>query len=100
MARTVGALTLDAERIEVAWSGRPVIVTVTEFRMLEALTERPGIVLSRGAILERIRGDTAVAERIVDTYVRRLRRKLEALQPGFDRIETVVGAGYRWKTDG
>lgn len=98
--RTVGALTLDAERIEVAWSGQSVTVTVTEFRMLEALTDRPGIVLSRGAILERIRGDTAVAERIIDTYVRRLRRKLEALEPGFDRIETVVGAGYRWKTDG
>ena len=41
--------------------------------------------------------DSVVAERIVDTYVRRVRRKLEALDPDFDRIETVVGAGYRWR---
>ena len=47
---------------------------------------------------EILRGDdTVVAERIIDTYVRRLRRKMEAIDPAFDRIETVVGAGYRWK---
>ncbi len=39
-----------------------------------------------------------VAERIIDTYVRRLRRKLESIEPGFDGIDTVVGAGYRWRT--
>jgi DNA-binding response OmpR family regulator len=36
-----------------------------------------------------------VDDRLVDTYVRRLRRKIEALDPAFDGIETVVGAGYR-----
>ena len=33
-----------------------------------------------------------------DTYVRRLRRKLEAVDAAFDRIETVIGAGYRWRS--
>jgi two-component system OmpR family response regulator/two-component system response regulator ChvI len=47
-----------------------------------------------------VRGDeSVVAERIVDTYVRRLRQKLTAVDPGFDRIETSVGAGYRWKDE-
>jgi DNA-binding response OmpR family regulator len=45
-----------------------------------------------------VRGDgSVVVDRIVDTYVRRLRRKLEAVDPAFDAIETVIGAGYRWK---
>jgi DNA-binding response OmpR family regulator len=38
-----------------------------------------------------------VADRIIDTYVRRIRRKLEAVDPGFDAIETVIGMGYRWR---
>ena len=55
-------------------------------------------VLSRDRLLEIVRGDdSVVAGRIVDTYVRRLRRKLEAIDPAFDRIETVIGAGYRYK---
>jgi len=73
-------------------------VTLTEFRVLEAMASRPGIVLSRDRLLEIVRGDdSVVAERIIDTYVRRLRRKLETIEPGFDRIDTVVGAGYRWR---
>ena len=95
--RRVGNLSLDEERLEVHWGGHPVVVTVTEFRLLQLLVERPGMVLSRASILEQLRGDTAVAERIVDTYVRRLRRKLEQLDADFSHIETVVGAGYRWR---
>lgn len=98
--RSVGRLTLQPDRLEARWDTTVVATTVTEFRILEVLTERSGVVLSRSAILERVRGDTVVAERIVDTYVRRLRRKFEAVDADFDRIDTVVGAGYRWKGNG
>jgi DNA-binding response OmpR family regulator len=75
--------------------------TLTEFRLLEALARRPGRVLSRDRLLEIVRGDeSVVAARIVDTYVGRLRRKLEQVDADFDRIETVVGAGYRWRDEG
>ncbi len=97
-ARRIGALELDDARLEVRWAGQLMTTTMTELRLLDALTRRPGIVLSRDALLERVRGDgTVVAPRIIDTYVNRLRRKLEAIDPAFDRIETVVGAGYRWR---
>lgn len=97
-AVSTGALELFPERLEVRYAGAPVVVTVTEFRLLEALAGRAGMVLSRDRLLEIVRGDdSVVAERIIDTYVRRLRRKLEAIEPGFDRIETIIGAGYRWK---
>ena len=93
-----GRLLLDAERIEVRWDGTSVRVTVSEFRLIEALAHRPGVVLSREQLLDRVRGaDSVVADRIIDSWVRRLRRKIEAVDDGFDRIETVVGAGYRWR---
>ena len=97
-AVTKGKRELFPERLEVRYAGAPVTVTVTEFRMLEAMASRAGMVLSRDRLLEIVRGDeSVVAERIIDTYVRRLRRKLEAIDPSFDRIDTVIGAGYRWK---
>jgi len=97
-AVTLGALELFPERLEVRYAGKLVVATVTEFRLLEAMASRAGNVLSRDRLLEIVRGDeSVVAERIIDTYVRRLRRKLEAIDAGFDRIETVIGAGYRWK---
>jgi DNA-binding response OmpR family regulator len=99
-ARRTGELEIDEERLEVRYRGVLVETTVTELRLLEALTRRPGAVLTRAAVLERIRGDgSVVAPRIVDTYVNRLRRKLEAIEPGFDRLEAVIGAGYRWRDE-
>lgn len=96
-ARSVGPLTLDADRLSVCWHAQALSVTVTEYRMLDALTRRPGVVLSRGQLLEQGRGDDSVVDgRLVDTYIRRLRRKFEALDPDFSGIETVIGAGYRW----
>ena len=93
-----GELELDPDRLSVAYAGTAVAVTVTEFRLLEALARRPGIVLSRARLLETVRGDeSVVADRIIDTYVRRLRRKLEAIDASFSCIETVIGAGYRWR---
>ncbi len=93
-----GGLVIDPERIEAHFQGRLLSLTLTEFRMLEAFARKPGIVLSRDRLLEIVRGDdSVVVERIIDTYVRRLRRKLEAIDPAFDAIETVVGAGYRFR---
>lgn len=93
----VGPLVLDTERLEASYAGNPLVLTLTELRLLEALARRAGIVLSRARLLEIVRGDdSVVGERIVDTYVKRLRRKLQEADPGFARLETVIGAGYRW----
>jgi DNA-binding response OmpR family regulator len=97
-ATAIGDLSLDGDRVEAKWKGTIVPLTVTEFRVLEALARRKGNVLTRDKLLDLVRGDdSVVGERIVDVYVRRLRRKLEAIDATFSRIETVVGMGYRWK---
>ncbi len=95
--RQVGQLVLRPQRLDVRWRDRPLEVTVSEFRLLEALASRPGVVFSRDQLLDRVRGsDSVVVDRIIDTWIRRLRKKFCAVDPAFDRIETVVGAGYRW----
>jgi DNA-binding response OmpR family regulator len=97
-ALRAGDLALDPERLEARYRGELLRLTLTEFRLLEALARKPGIVLSRDRLLEIVRGDdSVVVERIIDTYVRRLRRKLEAIDPAFAGIETVIGAGYRFR---
>ncbi len=96
-----GPLELDSDRLEARYRGVLVEVTLTELRLLEAMASRAGTVLSRDRLLGLARGEDSVVDaRLVDTYVRRLRRKLEAVEPGFDRIETVIGAGYRWRDRG
>ncbi len=96
----IGPMQLFPERLEARYRGQAIPTTVTEFRLLEALLRRPGIVLSRERLLQIVRGDdSVVTDRIIDTYVRRLRRKLEQVDAQFDGIQTVVGAGYRWKAD-
>jgi len=93
-----GALVLDPARFRVTYAGSNVPVTVTEFKLIEALCSRPGLVWSRDRLLEVIREDgTNVAPRIIDTYVGRLRKKLGEIDPSSREIETVVGAGYRWR---
>ncbi|MFO0641145.1 MAG: response regulator transcription factor [Polyangiaceae bacterium] len=89
-------LAVDPERLTATYGGKELSLTLTEHRILEAFVRRPGRVLSRAKLLELGRGDDGVVDdRLVDTYVRRLRRKIEAFDPSFEGIETVVGAGYR-----
>jgi DNA-binding response OmpR family regulator len=93
-----GLLALDPERLEAHYGNTEFTTTVTEFRLLEVLARRPGVVFSRERLLIEIRDDdSVVVERIIDTYVRRLRRRIELIDPDFACIETVIGAGYRWK---
>jgi two-component system OmpR family response regulator len=89
-----GALSLDTERHEARYAGRLVPLTATEFGVLGALLERPGVVLSRGQLMQRAyRYDNLITERTIDTHVRRIRAKFRAV--GGDPIATVHGVGYK-----
>lgn len=92
---THGAITIDLERHEVTWGSARVVLTPTELGLLAALLERPGIVLSRGQLMQRAYSyDNLVTERTIDTHVRRIRAKFRALGAG-DPIATVHGVGYK-----
>lgn len=91
---TRGALTLDAQRFEVHWRGTPVGLTVTEFWILHALARFPGHVKNREVLMRE--ANMLVDDHTVTSYLKRLRRKFEAIDPDFDAIETVYGLGYRY----
>jgi two-component system OmpR family response regulator len=89
-----GQFTLDPERHEASYAGARVALTATEFAVLAALIERPGIVLSRTQLLQRAYADDLhVTERTLDSHVRRIRAKFRAV--GGDPIATVHGVGYK-----
>jgi DNA-binding response OmpR family regulator len=91
-----GELSIDPARFEVRWRGRQVRLTRSELEILYALVERRGVVLGRERLLDLARGEeVAVTERTVDTFIKRIRKKLGS---DFDRIETVFGVGYRYQT--
>ncbi|MCC7024191.1 MAG: response regulator transcription factor, partial [Thermomicrobiales bacterium] len=76
-AQTLGDLMIDRARFEVARGGEPVPLTPREFQLLAVLSEYPGRVFTRGELLDRVWGDRAYDEHIVEVYVANLRRKLD-----------------------
>lgn len=97
---TRGALQMDASRHRVLWHGKAVTLTVTEFMILEALAQRPGVVKSRNQLMDAAyQDDVYVDDRTVDSHIKRLRRKFRQVAPDFDAIDTLYGAGYRFSGD-
>ncbi|GAB4227087.1 MAG: two-component system response regulator ChvI [Methyloligellaceae bacterium] len=96
-----GKLTMDPERHTCLWDGKPVTLTVTEFLILQALAQRPGVVKSRDALMDAAYDDQVyVDDRTIDSHIKRLRKKFKAVDENFDVIETLYGVGYRFKESG
>jgi len=92
-----GRLIMDPARHKVQWDGLDVSLTVTEFLILEALAQRPGVVKSRNQLLDiAYNDDVYVDDRTIDSHIKRIRRKFRAVDPEFDSIETLYGVGYRF----
>ena len=95
--RRFGPITLDADRHVVEVGGRPVDLTVTEFRLLTALAGARGRVLNRNQLIDQAIGINAVVtDRTVDVHLTALRRKLGEARAC---IQTVRGVGYRLAVD-
>ncbi|HEY0112968.1 MAG TPA: response regulator transcription factor [Allosphingosinicella sp.] len=92
-----GLLRMDPARHRVTWHGKDVTLTVTEFMILEALAQRPGVVKSRNQLMDvAYQDDIYVDDRTIDSHIKRLRRKFRSADPGFKGIETLYGVGYRF----
>jgi len=88
-------LRLELERLRVSWNEVEVPLTVTEFWMIHAMVRRPGHVKSREQLMRE--AQIEVDEATVTSHIKRARRKFEAIDATFDEIDTVHGAGYRWR---
>jgi DNA-binding response OmpR family regulator len=90
-----GKLELDRSSCRVRLDNQLLSLTATEFRLLEYLMSRPGVVFSREQLLDAVWGhDRAVTDRTVDVYILRLRQKIEVEQGSSALIRSVRGFGY------
>jgi two-component system OmpR family response regulator len=85
-----GDLCVDPTTRSVQLKGEPIALSAHEFAVLEALLQRPGVVLSRAQLEDRLYGwSDAIGSNAVEVYIHGLRRKL-----GSNSIRTVRGVGY------
>ncbi|QVK21338.1 response regulator transcription factor [Mycoplasmatota bacterium] len=92
----VGPIELNTETLLVKVDGKTIDISRTEFDLLKFLINNQGEVCTREKILEEVWGTSGVETRIVDTYIKKL-RKLLGLHSRI--IKTVFGLGYRFEVD-
>ncbi|MGA2742189.1 MAG: response regulator transcription factor [Bryobacteraceae bacterium] len=93
-----GGVQLDRGSCQARLNGIPLNLTATEFRLLEFLMSRPGVVFSREQLLNAVWGqDRAITDRAVDVYVLRLRQKIETDPANPGLIHSVRGFGYTFE---
>ena len=90
-----GNIVIDSTKHKVTVRGEEISLTFTEFKLLEFMARRPGVVFSRADILDAVSGENAIVyDKTVNAHIKSLRHKLGSAK---DYIETVRGAGYRFK---
>jgi two-component system phosphate regulon response regulator PhoB len=86
---------IDRRRHRATYRGQELPLTLSEYRLLEAMLKQPGRAFTRHELIEVALGeDTIVLDRTIDVHIKSLRRKLGAAA---DLIETVRGIGYRFR---
>lgn len=95
---TIGDFLIDKEKYTVHRNGELIVLTPTEFKMLEVLSSSPERVFSRLQLMEKAQGGYSFEgyERTIDTHVRNLRKKLERDSAHPEYILTVYGIGYKF----
>lgn len=91
-----GDLRLDRSCMTVEWQEQMIELTLTEFWLVYSLARLPGHVKSRDQLMQD--AELFVDEGTITSHIKRIRRKFAHIDPAFDRIESVYGLGYRWKS--
>lgn len=93
-----GDLTVDPDRYLCTWKGETVKLTVTELLILSSLAYRAGYVKTRDQLMTAAYGLDAMAnDRVIDSHIKRMRRKFRAVDSTFSSIETLYGGGYCYR---
>jgi DNA-binding response OmpR family regulator len=100
MARVLrfGDLTIDVDGHEVRVGNDVITLTATEYRLIAILASTPGRMYSRAQLLEHVWGSSYYGDdRVVDVHIANARRKIQENSTSQPFVETVRGAGYRWR---
>ena len=94
----IGNLKLNEDKIMCIWFNNEIELTKTEFLLLYYLAKRPRVVYTRNQLLDLCCKDLEVTDRVIDSHVKRIRKKFGRVHPkgDFDRIHTHYGTGYAW----
>ncbi len=93
---SVGGFAIDDAGQRLYWGEQPLPLTPLEFRLMRLMLSQPGRVFARALLLEQLHEDFRdVSDRVIDSHVKNIRRKLGGLQPPQDCISAVYGVGYR-----
>ncbi len=94
------ALVADDASLSIRWDGQLLPLTPVEFRLLRLLMSRPGHVFSRARLLDQLHQDLRdVSDRVIDSHIKNLRRKLDAAGAVGHSVASVYGVGYRFEVD-
>lgn len=97
---TVGNLTVDPNRYEVTLGDKRIELSPKEFDLLRFMATHPGQVFSRQSLLDHVWGaDAYVEDRTVDVHIRWLREKIEVNSSRPERLLTVRGVGYKFRSE-
>lgn len=92
----VGPFTIDDAGLRLFHADRQLPLTPLEFRLLRLMLAQPGRVFSRAQLLELLHEDFRdVSDRVIDSHVKNIRRKMAQIEPAQDLISAVYGQGYR-----
>lgn len=91
-------LVIDQECYAASLFGKKLDLTAVEFRLLNILAARPGQIFSRDQLMERIYPDQRIVyDRTIDSHIKNLRRKIAAIDPDLEIIQSVYGVGYKYE---
>jgi len=91
-------LVLDAASWRATLDGTPLDLTAVEFKLLDVLASQPGRIYSRDQLMDAMyRDERVVADRTVDSHVKKLRRKIAEVVPDQELVHSVYGVGYQYE---
>jgi len=94
----VAGLVLDEARYKAVLNGNELDITAIEFKLLQYLAGNPGRIYGRQQLMDRIYPDErVVADRTIDSHIKKLRKKIAAVHPCGELIHSVYGVGYKFE---
>lgn len=91
-------LKLDDAAFKATLGGKDLGLTAIEFQLLKVLSAHPGRIYTRDQLIDAMyRDERVVSDRTVDSHIKKIRRKIAALEPGRELIHSLYGVGYKYE---
>jgi two-component system response regulator BaeR len=95
---TEAGVKLDEAGYRATIGGKDLNLTVVEFQLLKVLADHPGRIYTRDQLMDAMyRDERVVADRTVDSHIKKIRRKIAAVVPDRDVVHSVYGLGYKYE---